>query len=243
MPFTPSAQYNHLLAWKKENKMRWLIMAVAFIAALGGVARAGEAVSAADRALIDKVEARFAEVETLRAGFEQKIFDAATGQTLASRGTVLLKKPLRMLWEYKEPEAQTIIADGKKLYLHVPADRQVTVQPLTNVLNSRSPALFLVGGRRLREIFRITVVPRPNDSKIPEASLLLEPKEQSLTVTRIVIRVGTEDYTITSFTLHDWTGNRSDVVFTDMAVNGPVADKAFSFTPPKGTEVTEVPKY
>lgn len=220
-----------------------IFVAAMIAAALCGEARAGDAVSAADAALIDKVEARFAEVATLRAAFEQKIYDAATGQTLASRGTVLLKKPLRMLWEYKEPEAQTILADGKKLYFHVPADRQVTVQPLTNVLNSQSPALFLVGGARLREIFRITVVPGPNDSKIPQASLLLEPKEKSLTVTRIVIRVNTEDYTITSFTLNDWTGNRSEVAFTDMTVNGPVADKAFSFTPPKGTEVIEVPKY
>ncbi len=211
------------------------------IAAFCGEARAGDA--AADAAFIAKVEARFAETATLRARFEQKVFDAATGQTLASRGTVLLKKPRRMLWEYKEPETQTILADGKNLYLHTPADRQVTVQPLENLLTSRSPALFLAGGTPLRENFRITVVPRPNDSKIPQASLLLEPKEKSLTVTRIAIRVSTEDYSIISFTLNDWTGNRSEVVFTDMEVNGPVADKAFSFTRPKGTEVIEVPKY
>ncbi len=223
--------------------MRRLLLAAAVVVALSGEARAGDAVSAANAALIDKVEARFAEVTAIRAGFEQKIYDAATGQTFTSRGTVLLKKPLRMLWEYKEPEAQTILADGKKLYFHIPADRQVTVQPLTNVLNSRSPALFLVGGGRLREIFRITVVPSPNDSKIPQASLLLEPKEKSLTVTRITIRINPVDHTITSFTLNDWTGNRSEVAFTDMTVNGPIADKAFSFTPPKGTEVIEVPKY
>lgn len=223
--------------------MRQLLLTVMIAAALCAPARAADAVSAADAALIDKVEARFAEVTNLRATFEQKVYDAATGQTFVSRGTVLLKKPLRMLWEYKEPEAQTILADGKKLYFHIPADRQVTVQPMANMLNSRSPALFLAGGKRLREIFRITVVPSPNDSKIPQPSLLLEPKEKSLTVTRIVIRVNAEDYTITSFTLHDWTGNRSEVAFTDMTVNGPVADKAFSFAPPKGTEVIEVPKY
>ena len=223
--------------------MRQIVMAAAIVAALCGAARAGEAVSASDAALIDKVDARFAEVTTLRAGFEQKIYDAASGQTLASRGALALKKPLRMLWEYKEPEAQTIIADGKNIYFHIPAERQVTVQPLINALNSRSPVLFLAGGKRLREIFRITVVPGPNDSKIPQATLLLEPKEKSLTVTRITIRVSTEDYTIISFTLNDWTGNRSEVAFTDMTVNGPIADKAFSFTPPKGTEVIEVPKY
>lgn len=223
--------------------MRWMVMAVMVSAAFGGVARAGDAVSAADAALIDKVDARFAEVTTLRGGFEQKIYDAATGQTIASRGTLLLKKPLKMLWEYTEPEAQTVLADGKNIYFHIPAARQVTVQPLANALNSRSPVLFLAGGKRLREIFRITVVPSPNDSKIPQASLLLEPKEKSLTVTRITIRVSTEDFTITSFTLHDWTGNRSEVSFTDMTVNGPVADKAFSFARPKGTEVIEVPKY
>lgn len=223
--------------------MRRIVMAMAVAVACCGVARAADAVSAADTALIDKVDARFAGVTTLRGGFEQKIYDAATGQTTASRGTLLLKKPLKMLWEYKEPEAQTILADGKNIYFHIPAERQVTVQPLTNALNSRSPVLFLAGGKRLREIFRITVVPGPNDSKIPQASLLLEPKEKSLTVTRITIRVSTEDYTITSFTLHDWTGNRSEVAFTDMTVNGPVADEAFSFTRPKGTEVIEVPKY
>ncbi len=243
MLFIPFVRYNRLPDWKMGIKMRRLLLAVIVAAAFCGEARAADAVSAADTAVINKVEARYAEVKTLRARFEQKVYDAATGQTLASRGTVLLKKPRRMLWEYTEPEPQTILADGKNLYFHVPADRQVTVQPLENLLTSRSPALFLAGGTPLRENFRITVVPRPDDSKIDEASLLLEPKERSLTVTRITIRVRREDYTITSFTLDDWTGNRSEVAFTDMEVNVPVADKAFSFTRPKGTEVIEVPKY
>ncbi len=221
--------------------MRLVLLAL-FAAGLAFSPAWGEA-AAADAALIEKVEARFAQVKTIKARFTQEFFDAATGQTLRSGGTLLLKKPLKMLWRYAAPEEQSILSDGKRLYMHVPAQRQVIVQPLANALNSRSPALFLAGGRRLQEIFRVAVVPRGNDSKMNEAALSLEPKEESLTVTRIIIRFSTDDYTIRSFTLHDWTGNRSTVAFADMEVNGPVADAAFAFKRPAGTELIEAPKY
>ncbi len=119
------------------------------------------------------------------------------------------------------------------------------MEPLDNVVNSRSPALFLVGGKKLRELFAITPRPKGGDGGRTEAgiSLTLEPKEKSISVTRIVINMEAQDYTIRSLSLYDWVGNRSDIEFSGMKVNEQVDDGVFKFTRPSGVELIESPKF
>lgn len=193
--------------------------------------------------IIEKVESRFAEISGMTASFSQTAFDAAMGKTEKSSGTMHLKKPMKMRWEYHAPRPQTIIADGKRLWFYFPAEKQVVTQDIRGALNSGSPALFLAGGKRLAELFNIKFLRGgENGGTISPGALSLEPKEPSLTITRIVVR-WTDDYTVRAFTVHDWTGNRSEVEFTDVKVNPVVDEKTFRFSAPKGVEVLETPKF
>jgi outer membrane lipoprotein-sorting protein len=117
------------------------------------------------------------------------------------------------------------------------------VEPLGRILTSRSPALFLAGNHKLSRIFRIELEPAANEDRIKnEVKLVLFPKEKSFTVTRIILSVTSEDFTIRSFTLFDWTGNRTEIEFTGMKINGRIDEKRFVFKKPEGVEMVEMPK-
>lgn len=194
--------------------------------------------------IISKVEARFESIKNFKAKFTQKLFNAAMGESEKSAGTVAMQKPLKMAWEYTEPVEQQIVSDGKNLFFYIPADKQVIREPIGKILTSRSPALFLAGNRKLSDIFTIELEPAANKDRIKdEIELTLYPIEKSLTLTRLILRVGGKDYTVRSFTLYDWAGNRTDIEFTEMEVNGKIDGKRFVFEKPEGVEQIEMPRF
>src|ERR687890_312762 len=48
----------------------------------------------------------------------------------SERGVVQVKKPGKMRWDYTAPEPKVFVSDGRRIYLHVPADNQVIVSPV-----------------------------------------------------------------------------------------------------------------
>lgn len=192
--------------------------------------------------IIKKVESRMAYIKNLTAGFKQSFFDASIGEVEESTGRVSIQKPLKMRWEYLEPTKQTILSDGDSFYFYVPKDKQVMVEPLGRLLDSRSPALFLAGNKKLAELFEIELEPEPNKYKMDGIRLMLRPREKSLMVTRIVVGVDRGDFTIRSFTLFDWAGNRTEIEFFNMKINVKIDNEKFVFIKPKGVERMEMPR-
>jgi outer membrane lipoprotein carrier protein len=78
--------------------------------------------------LVRRLEAHQARVGDLTARFVQTYRSGVLGREVVERGRVSIKRPGRMLWEYKDPEKKTFVADGKTFYFYVPADRQVIVR-------------------------------------------------------------------------------------------------------------------
>ncbi len=192
---------------------------------------------------VKDVEKILAEMHTLSADFRQEFYNAAMGDTEVSHGTVVLKKPLLMHWHYTGPEEQIIVSDGRKLYLYVPKERQVMVEALGDILGSRSPALFLAGGKRLSELFHIELEPETNKDKMNHVAVLnLVPKQKTVNITRIVLRVDRKVRLIRSFTVYDWTGNKTRIVFSRMKVNNEIDEQIFKFKTPPGAEEVEIPK-
>ena len=216
---------------------------IAFIAAFFMAVQPLYAAETGKDEIIKKVETRFSSMKNFTASFRQKQFDASLGETEVSGGSVTMQKPLKMRWEYLEPQKQTVVSDGKSIYFYMPSDRQVMVEPLGNILTSRSPALFLAGSHRLSEIFRIKLEPADDKDRMgSDIKLSLVPKEKSLTVTRIILSVKSGDFTISAFTLYDWTGNRTEIAFTEMKINGKINEEVFTFNRPAGVEVVEMPR-
>ena len=59
------------------------------------------------------VEAAYARIADLKADFTQQAFNKSLGQTIKDEGTVFLKRPGKMRWEYRAPSPQQIVSDGQ----------------------------------------------------------------------------------------------------------------------------------
>jgi outer membrane lipoprotein carrier protein len=155
---------------------------------------------------------------------------------VTERGTVFVKKPGRMRWNYKSPEEKVFVSDGREIQLYVPADKQVIVSPLPTDDRATSAVLFLMGRGNLTRDFKVSYGQGGTDSVYV---LRLEPKVRQAEYDWLQLTVDRSSLQIKELTAGDQQGGRSIFRFTDFKENAGVADKTFAFTAPPGTEVVK----
>jgi outer membrane lipoprotein carrier protein len=183
------------------------------------------------RSLVRKVEERHGRAADLVARFSQSYRSGLLGREIVERGVVSIKRPGRMRWEYKDPEAKLFVSDGRTFYFYVPADRQVVVSE-QDVERSLAGRLLSGKGGLLEEfdasleepleegVLRIKLVPRREQAEVERAFLDVEPSGR-----------------IRSILLEDVQGNRTRFRFEGVRENTGVPDKLFRFEVPAGVEV------
>ncbi len=154
-------------------------------------------------------------------------------------GTLLLKKPGKMRWEYRSPEEKLFLADGKTTWLYIPAERQARKSPLKNLEDVRSPLAFLLGKTKLeKELKVLSFAPdlrawKPEDVMVRGVPLGLEDR-----IEQIVLEI-TPEHRIARILIHGVDDSVTEYRFSNQKENVAVADKQFRFTAPAGTEVIE----
>ena len=94
--------------------------------------------------------------KTLSADFVQVVQDKRGQVTDRATGTLKLSRPDRFRWDYAQPYVQTIVADGRKLWLYDPDLGQVTVRSLEQGLGA-TPAMLLSGSGKVGDAFAVAV--------------------------------------------------------------------------------------
>lgn len=150
------------------------------------------------------------------------------------RGTVKVKKPGRMLWNYVAPEKKTFVSDGRKIYLYVPADEQVTVSDVPGDDQATSAVLFLMGKGSLTRDFNVKYGTGGNATA---HVLRLDPKIRQADYDWLEITVDRQSLQTRSLTAGDMQGGTHTFQFTELKENVGLADNLFAFTIPRGTEV------
>ena len=97
------------------------------------------------------LQQRYAAVNTVTTDFVQTY--RAPGMDQTESGTLWMKKPGLMYWEYRLPETKFFYADGRRTYLYVPEDRQVMVRSFTEEDLHSTPLEFLLGKGKILESF------------------------------------------------------------------------------------------
>ena len=70
------------------------------------------------------------------------------------RGTLLVKKPGKMRWTYKAPDAKVFVSNGTRLYQHFPEDNRVITSDAPG--DDQPAVLFLSGRGNLTRDFNVT---------------------------------------------------------------------------------------
>jgi len=81
-----------------------------------GLVLAASAAAADDS--VARIEKYLGPLKTLRADFVQVVRDREGQITSRATGTLSIARPDRFRWDYRQPYVQTIVADGRKLWLY-----------------------------------------------------------------------------------------------------------------------------
>lgn len=157
----------------------------------------------------------------------------AVGRSKTSQGTFEFLRPNRFRFEYQKPFPQSIVADGKTLWLFDADLNQVTARAQQAVLGSTPAALIAAGTdlKALGEAFELTAGEPADGLEWVEA----KPRQPDGQLQRV--RVGLRQGELAQLEIADSLGQRSVLTFTQWQGAGTVAPTRFRFTPPAGADV------
>ena len=188
-------------------------------------------------AIADKVDQRYNHMQTLQAQFSETYSGAGMKRT--ESGTLELKKPGRMRWDYSEPRPKMFLTDGSTAWFYVPGERQARRAPVKQIEDLRSPLRYLLGKSKLeKEFIGLTVVSDAKPLNAGDIVLRGVPKGMQERVSQTLLEV-TPDGLITRIVVEEMDGSVTEFRFLQQKENVQVSDQRFRFTPPPGVEVVQ----
>ena len=205
-------------------------------ALLGGEAAAPTAPDVAR--VVASLQARYNATESFKAAFQQEIESQALGQRLISSGMVYYRRPGRMRWEFVGPERQTVVADGKTLWIYQEPQRQVIKLPLDRAFRTTTPLSFLIGLGDISDDFRARIEPPRSGGEIV---LNLRSRASDSDVGALELELAAGTYDIVGALVTDAAGGTTRWEFTELERNIALADDLFEFTVPERVDVVVPP--
>lgn len=182
------------------------------------------------------IQSHYQQVRDFTATFEQAYVGGALKRRSVEKGTVAIRKPGRMRWDYESPEKKLFIADGTRMYFYVPADKQVRVSAMPEAGRVPTPILFLAGRGDLLRDFTVEEVQAPASAAGTRA-LRLRPVRQEQEYETLTLVVDAASLAWRQLIVVDGQGGTSTFTFTNLRENVGVADSRFVFSMPKGVDV------
>jgi outer membrane lipoprotein carrier protein len=170
--------------------------------------------------------------------------------TRKEAGIAYFLRPGKMRWEYKTPEKNLFISDGKDVWFYVPADHTVTRVPARQSTDWRTPFVFLAGELKLSRLCAEwgTVTKdqaespdyvlisckardgKPSHGQFPDSNGAVE----SITVLLEIVRASGE---LARVQVREPGGVAIEFQFTNWRMDAPTDESLFHFSPPPGVAI------
>lgn len=206
------------------------LLFLVFVTVAATLPQSGPAPSASQVA--DALQKKYDGIRDFSADFVHRYEGGALRRKREERGTLMVKKPGKMRWQYKAPEEKLFVSDGVRVYQYLPEESRVIVSPAPK--DDEAAVLFLAGRGNLTRDFNVTFGQGPAEAW----TLRLEPKTPQADYDWLEVTAAKESYRLQAFTVADRQGSRSNFVFSNFKENPGLSDRTFEFSIPKGVEVT-----
>lgn len=188
-------------------------------------------------ALAKKIQARYGGWKDYSADFIQRYTRKALSRTTERRGKLAFKKPGRFRIDYQKPVRTLWVADGERMYMYEPEERQVVVKEGYDAEGNQSAMAFLHGEGDLRDAYDIRRLARGTHEITKDLALLeLVPKKDT-SYRKLVLGVVEQTGEVRETWLFTTGGDINRWILRNGKVNGGVKDARFEFTPPEGVHV------
>ena len=214
-------------AWPRRL---WITLAVSI--AIGGAPLPAGAADPQLSALLRRVDDHYNHLSSLRCSFTEHY--SGLGIERTESGTLLLRKPGRMRWNYTAPPGKLFLLDGRYAWSYTPGDAQVQRVAAKQLDDLRSPLRFLLGHTQLaRELTGPTVSLLPGGSRITGI-----PRGMEERIAQLSLDVSVSGQ-IQAIRLEERDGSITEFEFRNLEENVPLPPAVFHFAAPRGIPVVD----
>ena len=189
------------------------------------------------RPLARAVDDHYNHLHTLEADFTE--IYRGDGAERVESGTLWLKKPRKMRWEYRSPKEKLFVSDGQAVWFYLPAEKQVRKTSLKKLDDLRSPIAFLLGKTKLENELQ-GLSQAVDQSPLGAGNTLLRgvPPAMGDQLSEVQLEINPADQ-IVRIVLQEPDGATTEFRFAEWKENLPISESQFQFTPPPGVETVE----
>lgn len=166
----------------------------------------------------------------MKARFTQESYNRVSKMTLRESGTVFIKRPGLMRWDYQSPQIKQLLLNGRTTWFYIPEDRQVVKGEV-----EETAFAFLTHNRKLTEDFDAALGQGENSSTVVE----LTPKKKMGNIARVKLVANPSGWTVEKVITVDGFNNATTIVLSDVQMNTNMSSGLFDFSVPKGVRVME----
>ena len=215
--------------------MRWVLIGLAMVATSVDLAAAGATTDV--KRLAAAVDGHYNHLRSLEAEFTE-VYRGA-GMERAEAGTLWLKKPGKMRWEYRSPREKLFVSNGRDAWFYVPEDGQARKTAARKLEDLRSPLAFLLGKTKLeKELRGLSLAPDMAPMTAGDVVLRGVPQALADRISEIVLEIR-PDHQIARVVIQEVDGASTEYRFSEQKEDVAIGDGRFEFRPPAGTETVE----
>lgn len=183
------------------------------------------------------IDARYNGMRSLRAEFSESY--SGGGMQRNESGTLWIKKPGKMRWDYTSPQKKTFLTDGSAAWFYIPGERQARRTPLKTLNDLRSPLRFLLGRTKLeKEVRGLSLAPDVRPAVAGDVVLRGVPVGMEDRISTLLLESDGQGF-LRRIVMQELDGSTTEFRLENQRENVPVSDGEFSFHPPPGVEVLQ----
>ena len=188
--------------------------------------------------VIAAIELRYNRLATMRSEFEQSM-EYAGRQRMVEAGTLYLRRPGKMRWDYNKPEGKIAIGDGERFRMYNPTSNQVRQMRVDETADLRAPLSFLLGRMRLKRQFKNLRIQAIDG----EGVLIAEGRTGKEYYSRVEFAYDPADFGLRRIKVYGRDDSVNIFQFENETVNPTLDLELFEFRSPAGAEVLPVSGY
>lgn len=177
-----------------------------------------------------RIQKAYKNIKDIRGSFVQKSHIKDLMRTDTYNGTFLIKKPMKMKWEYRGEKPQEVIINNDEIIIYQKNEKQAFKGRFDRATYGQAPIALLNSFGEIHEEFYIS---KKNNT------LLLKPKRPMGSIASIEIEPSDGEFPISSFIINDSHSNRIEITLKSISINTGIKDSIFDFSLPRGASIYE----
>lgn len=209
----------------------------AVLLAVSSAAHAQNAGKMDVRQIAERVDRHYNQLHSLQANFTESY--EGGGLRRVESGTLWMKKPGAMRWEYSSPRPKLFVTDGRTAWFYVPGERQARKAQVKRLGDFRSPLRYLLGRTKLQKELRgLSFAPDQRPQNPQNVVLRGVPAGMEDRISQVLLEAAPSGALVRIY-IEELDGSRTDFQLRNEKENVSVADQRFHFAAPAGVEVME----